>query len=418
MKAKVLLALVAGSLLHSCARPEDPLVFLPQDAPLVAIVLPAESFSKKAKDLVSKLPEVRGLFQLIYSFAGLDFLEPQNSKSDGLDPKRTSVFALYDDAFMAILPTIDDLKAKHRLSLRLARFGFVKEGDSLRHFSSKARTAVFLEEDRVIAVCVGNTKRCSLRRAQSFDEIKKASEELGLEDSAVLLLVRPSFFETLSRLLPNDVAGVLQNPLFQPFAHGRIGIYLDHGIAISALFGQTQAKIQASSPPFSDYERFALLGNIRLPPFLRFDPTRILHTTFGLSIPPEAFKDFAFRGSLVIPKGKPLQPSISLDFKNEASAANASALLSPLLSKKLGLQATSAGRRLFIGKESVEYQGAEPWSSSSLLALLLNFDAMQKTFDLPSLDFASGLFSVLDLAWLNASFDGPRFRLDLVVRTK
>jgi hypothetical protein len=418
MRTKALLTIAFASLLQSCTRQEDPTLFLPDDALAVAIIPSAQALSKDAKDLVSRLPEARGLFDILHSVSGLDLLSPQNSMDDGIDPKRPTVLALYDDAFMAILPISNESLAKRRLTLRLARFGFVKEGDVLRHISSREKQASILVQDGVIALCVGRTKKCALRKAQSIEEVQQASEELIVNKKGILVIVRPAFFLFMSKFIPADIASFLQSPLVEPFTYGRIGISLDRGIVVSALFGQKGARIEPSKPPFTNYEQVALVAHLRLPAFLKLDATEVARKVLGLSLPPDALKDFAFRGFLVAPEGKPFRFSLTLDFKNEDSAFQASTLLAPLASQ-LGLQATAQGRQVIIKSNNLgEPQNPQTTNPSSLFSFLLNFERVQATFDLPSLDFASGLLSALDLAWLDAFFDGPRLRLDAVVKTR
>jgi len=418
MKTKALLAVTFGFLLQSCASQEDPTRFLPNDALAVAIVPSAQALSKDAKDLVSRLPEARGLFELLYSVSGFDFLSPQNSKEDGIDPRRPSVIALYDDAFMAILPLSNERIAKRRLTLRLARFGFVRDGETLRHINSRDKQATILVQDGVIALCVGNSNKCALRKAKSSEEVQQANEELATENKGIVVLIRPAFFQFIARFLPHDIGSLLQNPFIEPFTYGRIGIRLHHGVVVSALFGQKGARIEPAKPPFSNYEKTALVAHLRLPVFFKLDATQIVQKLLGLSLPTDALKDFAFRGFLVAPEGKPFRFFVTLDFKNEDSAFQASNIFAPLVSQ-LGLQATSQGRQLLIKSQGlVEPQNPQISSASSIFSCLLNFRSAQATFDLPALDFASGLLSAMDLAWLDASFDGPRLRLDAVVQIR
>lgn len=183
----------------------DPAAVLPIDA-LGYVVF---SSPRESEEVLSKftqtIPEAAGAVELVRSLSGINFASKKETEGNGLDGGRRPALALWEDAFLVVLPVLNEGLALRRLRLRLVRFGFalVEKSESREVFEhATEKYHAHLWGSRGLAfVCIGLASRCQTIREGSGWDYRQVFEELPDIEMFAVGLIRSQASMVLARQL-------------------------------------------------------------------------------------------------------------------------------------------------------------------------------------------------------------------------
>ena len=252
--------LLAVLSLVACSRSyREPLEMVPLDAGAWLAVRSVDDISLELNPLVTRVPELRGVVDLVRSVSGIDLTGIDDES--GFDSRRGAVAALWRDGMLVVLPVSGAGKARRSIGLKLARFGFA-EGESstgLNEFDSPDRGHACLHVRSGLAILfVGPRETCSslagMVEPPDGDEVPATlpvagvEQELGVARPSAVFFVSNKLFapELLKQVgLPNRGAAAL-------VARGFIGdlrgaVSLDRGVSFRIAAGASGSPFKAAS---------------------------------------------------------------------------------------------------------------------------------------------------------------------------
>ena len=252
---------------------------LPADAEATIALAGSARLRAAWSPLLERLPEARGVVELVRSVTGFDWTSDAETRRSGLDPDRGPAAAIWGDAVLVVLPVRDESLAIRRLRLRLARLGVALEetgGDRVERFrwlrpadgaASRAgpggpEVSLWAEEGLAF-LCVGAQERC-LRAPAGWDPTP-VKVELDAPDAIAAGLIRNSLVVRIAEQagLPVQKPGVATAlALLQDL---RWTLRLDRGVEVRAAAGPAGPPIRARPAGGTLPSRPAALLRVNIP---------------------------------------------------------------------------------------------------------------------------------------------------------